>query len=117
MAGPKKVTMETLVGIKHDSDKPDMSLLSSFSINELAKVLSFGKEKYAAHNWRKGIQISRLIAAAQRHMFAFNGGEDKDPESGLSHLAHAMCCMMFAIEMMEVKPELDDRYVPVVSTK
>lgn len=98
-------------GIKFDTDKPDMSLLSTLAITELAKVLSFGKVKYAAHNWRKGITTSRLIAAMLRHIFAYLGGENKDPETGLSHMAHAMCCCMFILELAVIRPELDDRFV------
>lgn len=97
-------------GSKYDDEKPDMALLSSIALEEVAKVMTFGKKKYAAHNWRKGIVYSRLLAAALRHVFAFLRGEDKDPESGLSHLAHAMCCLMFCLEFTITKPSLDDRY-------
>ena len=45
-----------------------------------------------------------------------NDGEDKDPESGLSHLAHAACCIMFLLEFEKTHPELDDRYKPNVPT-
>lgn len=109
----KKQKETSPVGIKYDQDKPDFSLLSSVSMNELAKVLTFGKEKYAAHNWRKGITLTRLNAAAMRHIFAHNNGEDLDSETGLSHLAHAMCCMMFAIELQKTRSDVDDRYVVV----
>ena len=33
-----------------------------------------------------------------RHIFAWWGGEDKDPETGFSHLAHAACCLLFLME-------------------
>lgn len=101
-------------GIKHDSTKPDMSLLSAYAMYELSKVLSYGKVKYAAHNWRKGIARSRLLAAALRHIFSYLAGQDKDPESGLPHLSHAMCCLMFATELHVTMPETDDRYVTVI---
>lgn len=54
--------------------------------------------------------ICRPLAAALRHVFAFIGGEDKDPETSLSHLAHASCCLMFLLEFEDTKKELDDRY-------
>jgi hypothetical protein len=97
-------------GVKHDTDKPDMSLLSNIALIKVAQVMSFGKKKYAAHNWRGGFVWSRPLAAAARHLYAYIGGEDKDPETGLSHLAHAMCCLMFVLEFEETKKELDDRY-------
>jgi hypothetical protein len=62
---------------------------------ETAKVLAFGAAKYAPRNWEKGILFSRVYAAALRHALAFNGGEDKDSETGISHLAHLACCCMF----------------------
>lgn len=104
--------MSTGTGIKHDQDKPDMSLLSSIALTEVAKVMTFGKKKYAAHNWRGGFLWSRPLAAAIRHIFSFLGGENNDPETGLSHLAHAICCLMFVLEFVFTKPELDDRYKP-----
>jgi hypothetical protein len=96
-------------GVKFDQDKPRMELLDSYAIEQLAKVLSFGAKKYAAHNWRKGLSKSRLIGAALRHLFAYLGGQDTDPETGLSHVAHAMCCCMFLLGL-EHRPELDDRH-------
>lgn len=97
-------------GIKHDQDKPDMSLLSTIALLKVAQVMTFGKRKYSAHNWRGGFHWSRPLAAAARHLYAYIGGETKDPESGISHLAHAICCLMFILEFEETHPELDDRY-------
>jgi hypothetical protein len=78
----------------------------------LARVLTFGAKKYAAHNWRKGIVYSRLFDALQRHLWAWWSGEEIDPESGESHLDHAACCLMFLREL-SLRPELDDRYKTV----
>jgi len=103
--------IDSPVGVKYDSDKPDMSLLSSHAMFGLSKVLSFGAAKYASHNWRKGIARSRLLAAALRHIFAYLAGQNNDPESGLSHLSHAMCCLMFASELHVTMPSTDDRHV------
>ncbi len=97
-------------GIKHDQDKVQLDLLSHIWLMGVGKVLSFGARKYAAHNWRKGISRSRLLGACLRHVFAYLGGEDTDPETGLLHLHHASCCLMFASELHETRPDLDDRY-------
>lgn len=98
------------VAVKHDAGKPPMSLLSSVALEETAKVMAFGANKYAEHNWRKGFKWSRLLDASLRHILAFNAGEDKDPESGLSHLSHAACCIAFLQEFEKTHPEMDDRY-------
>ena len=97
-------------GKKNDSEKVRLELISPRATFELGKVLTFGARKYAAHNWRKGIAWSRIIGAIKRHVESFNAGEDNDPETGLSHIAHAMCECMFLLEYLQTHPELDDRY-------
>ena len=97
-------------GQKFDQDKPRMDLLDAYATEELAKVLTFGAKKYAPHNWRKGISYARLIAAALRHIYAFARGEDIDEETGLSHMAHAMCCCMFLVWMAKHRRDQDDRW-------
>jgi hypothetical protein len=99
-------------GLKYDNAKPDFSLLSPIAIARLAQVLTFGAEKYESHNWRKGIGESRLLAAALRHIMSYMGGEENDPQSGLPHTAHAMCCLMFIVELHETSGSMmDDRYM------
>lgn len=97
-------------GVKYDADKAPIDLIDPDFLVGLAEVLGFGAKKYAAHNWRLGIQYSRLIAAAYRHLGAINKGEDVDPESGKPHVYHLACCVMFLSKMMESRPDLDDRY-------
>lgn len=97
-------------GSKLDHGKPPMELLGAYALEEVAKVLDFGRKKYAQHNWRKGISIGRLLGAALRHIFAYMRGEDVDAETGLSHMAHAMCCCMFIIWTARERPDLDDRW-------
>lgn len=97
-------------GTKNDTSKPRMDLLSSEFLFKTAEVLTFGAKKYDAHNWRKGIAWSRIYAGIQRHLVAWNEGETKDPETGISHLAHASCGIMFLLEYAKTHTELDDRY-------
>jgi hypothetical protein len=100
-------------GIKYDQEKPNMALLPAAPLESVAAVLTFGAKKYAAHNWRGGIAYSRLVAAALRHIFAFLRGENNDPESGLSHLSHAVCCLLFLLQfVLDGQTKLDDRYTP-----
>lgn len=97
-------------GRKDDAEKPRMDLLDHAALVGVSKVLGFGARKYAAHNWRGGISYSRLIGAAYRHLGALNSGEDIDPESGLPHVDHLGCCVMFLSNFMKTRPDLDDRY-------
>ena len=105
----KVMTMEA-TGVKYDTDKPRMDLLDADALEGLAKVLTFGAQKYASHNWRGGISYSRVIGALLRHTFALLRGEDTDPESGLPHVDHLGCCWMFLSSFMKNRPDLDDRY-------
>ena len=87
-------------GIKYDSEKPRMNLLPPKAIVEISKVLTFGAAKYDAENWRKLDDLqNRYTAGALRHIFAHMDGEELDPETNLSHLAHAMCCLLFKLEI------------------
>jgi len=104
-------TAET--GIKHDSEKIQVELLSPTALLEVAKVMTFGAKKYGANNWRNGLAWTRILGAALRHLLAFMGGQDKDPETGLSHVAHLACCAMFLLEYEKTHKTLDDRYKKV----
>jgi len=96
--------------IKHDAGKPALHLLPFDALVEVSRVLAHGAGKYSAHNWRGGMAWSRLLRAALGHLFAWAGGQDLDPESGLSHLAHAVCCVLFLISYAETSGGEDDRY-------
>lgn len=102
--------MAELAGKKLDGEKARWELLPTAPLNAIAEVLTFGAKKYDAHNWRGGFEYSRLIGAAYRHLSAFNDGEDYDPESGLSHIAHLGCCVLFLLEQIEKETGLDNRY-------
>ena len=95
---------------KYDGGKAPLNLLSTVALNKTAEVLGFGAQKYSAHQWRAGIEWSRLLRAAMNHLTAYNDGIDLDEESGLSHLAHAACNVMFLLEYEQTHPEMDDRY-------
>ena len=97
-------------GVKADTGKPPVSLIPRSAALAEAEVLDFGAKKYAAHNWRKGMKWSRLVDAMLRHALAYADGEDLDPETGLSHLAHLRCCAGFLIEYAERGLGEDDRF-------
>jgi hypothetical protein len=97
-------------GLKYDTGKIPLELLPPEALTEIAKVLAFGAQKYGRHNWRKGMAWFRLIGAILRHLFAWMRGEDKDPESGLSHLAHAGCDILFLMAYEIKGIGTDDRY-------
>ena len=79
--------------------KPKMSDTPTVGIVEMGKVFSMGAAKYGRFNWRHHkVSSTVYYDAAQRHLFAWFEGEDLDPESGLSHLAHVMACMNIILD-------------------
>lgn len=78
-------------GARFNHGKPDYSLIPFSTLTGEAQVWAYGKQKYAAWNWTKGMAWSIPFACMMRHMAAWQAGEECDPESGLPHLAHAMC--------------------------
>lgn len=84
---------------KNDQAKPKLSLLPIKAKAEVARVLEFGADKYGRNNWRKCEDKMRYIDAAMRHIDAYIDGEGLDPESGYNHLAHAICSLMFILEV------------------
>jgi hypothetical protein len=94
--------LENIEGLKYDDNKLRWDLLDMNSIEEIVKVLTYGSIKYGDCNWKyldNGIE--RYYAALMRHLVAWRKNEDKDPESGLLHLSHAACNLVFIIYLIK----------------
>ena len=86
------------LGVKYDKDKPKWNLLPWDELEDVVKVLTFGAKKYAPDNWKFVDDAnSRYMDAAMRHLVAHQQGETRDSESGESHIAHAICCLLFML--------------------
>lgn len=97
-AEENELRTEENAGVKFDAEKPDFTLLPFDALTEVVKVLDFGARKYSRDNWRRVPNAERrYMAAALRHLIAHEQGETNDTESGLSHLAHAACCVLFLL--------------------
>lgn len=96
-------------GRKDDGGKAPYHLLAPEFLDATAQVLKFGAEKYSERNWEKGMNWSRPFSAMMRHMWAWWRGEHADPETGMSHLWHAACCVMFLIAYEARTAGKDDR--------
>ena len=73
-------------------------LLPFGAMEEVVKVMTHGATKYAPGNWRH-VPANRYWAALMRHLLAFRKGEYLDQDSGLPHLSHALCNMVFLVTM------------------
>ena len=90
---------EPVVGTKADGGKPKPRLLHESMADAVASVvdvLTFGAAKYSDDNW-KNVEPKRYTDALYRHLNAHHKGEANDAESGLPHLAHAACCVLFLL--------------------
>ena len=84
------------MGRKDDPGKARWDLLPWKQVKSVVDVLTFGARKYADNNWQAvESPRERYFAAVMRHIEAWWGGEKNDFESGLHHLAHAACCLIF----------------------
>ena len=106
----KKKKLNTTKGVKFDGGKPKYDLIPVYPLKVLAQVYTLGAEKYSEHNWRKGLSYSRILAAMNRHIEGFKGGEDLDPELTLHHIACVAFGCFSLIEFSITHPEYDDRY-------
>lgn len=88
-------------GSMDDPAKPPISLISRTFIWCVARVLGKGAAKYARGNWARGMSFSEVINGVMRHVTAWSSGETYDPETGLNHLAHAACGLMFLLTFQE----------------
>ncbi len=95
-------------GTKSDAGKPRTDLIPVRPLLALAELYRRGAAKYADRNWEKGMKYSRLYAALLRHILAFWGGEDYDPE-GWHHLDSVAFCAFALREYQFEETGQDDR--------
>lgn len=76
---------------------------------ECARVFEYGKGKYAAWNWTKGMPWTVPMACAARHLLAIIQGTPDDAESKLPHRGHVICNVVMLLTYESLYPEGDDR--------
>lgn len=93
--------------------KPPMHLLPSSALVNVSMVMKLGAQKYGAYNWRQSNVAATVYAsAAERHLRSWLDGEDLDPESGQSHLAHMVACGLIVLDAINIDALIDDRPAP-----
>lgn len=110
------IPASSLSGYRNDELKPRWDLLPSDALEAVVMVLTAGARKYEPRNWEKGMNWSRCFASIMRHAWAWWRGENRDPESGISHMAHVACNAMFlcsyeerGMKMYDDRERLEDR--------
>lgn len=119
--------MKTTLAKRNNKGKRKWSLVDFKALEPMIQVLEYGRDKYsefknpetgevfegkdlsqdqreqwervydAADNWKKGFNGFENMESAIRHLVEYMSGTKDDDESGLPHLGHLMCCIMFEI--------------------
>jgi len=92
--------------------KTPLGLIPPYAMEQTALAHKLGAEKYGPFNWRDtGVCVSTYINAIMRHINAFRDGENLDPESGISHLAHIACSCNILLDADYCDTLQDDRNI------
>ncbi len=90
--------------------KTPLGLIPPHAMEQTAWVHKLGADKYGPWNWREtGVCASTYVNAILRHLNAWRDGEDLDPESGISHLAHIACSANILMDAEYCNKLQDDR--------
>lgn len=90
--------------------KTPLHLIPAPALLAEAEVFGLGAKKYGAYNWREhSVSASVYVAAALRHLLAWQERQDTDAESGQSHLAHVRACMGILLDAGHHGKLNDDR--------
>lgn len=86
------------IGKKYDKGKLRYDLIPPEVIEELAKILTHGANKYGPDNWKYlEDPENRYYAALMRHLQDWRKGNFIDEGSGESTLSHVMTNVAFLI--------------------
>lgn len=97
---------------KFDGDKLEWEMMPEEALEEIMKVLQYGKRKYAAWNWldhADEVKWTRYTNALERHLKKFKRGQDIDEESGLYELAHMGCNILMLLQYQIMNKGSDNR--------
>jgi hypothetical protein len=95
--------------IRHNKGKTRWDLLPYDALDSVAQVMTQGADKYGERNWEKGFPWMSVFSSLMRHLFKWVRGEDLDDETGLPHLSHAACNVLFLVTFYLRKSGTDDR--------
>jgi hypothetical protein len=89
--------------------KPCFTLIPQKALREVARVFTYGKDKYDAYNYSKGEKTTVYIDAALRHINSYLMNEDMDKETKTNHLANAIADLMMTLDNVMIEKSIDDR--------
>lgn len=107
---PQDLTMESdplgfsphVAGAKLDAGKIQAALMTSgfsLALTEVAKVTTFGANKYTPNGWLSVPNGQQRYADAHMRHILSSTHQPNDPDSGISHLAHAAWNILAMLEL------------------
>lgn len=90
-------------GVKNDGGKIDYTLLLKDlpgSVKSVVKVLELGCKRYGRTNYSK-VESERYEKSVLRHIMSHLSGDLIDKDSGEPHLSHAICGLLFLVEVIQ----------------
>lgn len=100
------------------ASKPPLHLIPPAAEIAESMAMALGARNYGPYNWRESnVKATVYVAAARRHLAQWLDGQDDDPQSGVSHLAHARACLGILLDAMATGHLVDDRPPPGVATE
>lgn len=96
--------------LKVPEGKVMLHLLPPGPLCDIARVRQWAADtKYQPWDWTLSRNWTEYYDAMLRHMFAWQTGQNLDPESGLHHVAHACCNGLFLLEFFHSTKGVDNR--------
>lgn len=87
---------------KADAGKPNLTLVPTQIVRDIAEVREYGNRKYGSRDNWKNVELERYIAALYRHLLSVvEDSLSVDPESGIEHYKHIACNAAFICEMLK----------------
>lgn len=98
----------------HGLKKLPLELIPRVALVQEAAVYGLGADSptkaYGRFNWRQSaIDDAIYVGAIERHLTLWAAGEDVDPESGVSHLAHIRACCGILLDAIDAGTFVDSR--------
>lgn len=85
--------------VKNDLGKTEYHHIPWMVIEDVAEILTAGERKYPGENWKKCTDKNRYLNAVDRHLMDWRLDERYDLETRQSHLAHAICNLLFLAQL------------------
>jgi len=88
----------------NSESKLDWTLLPVEALEEVVKVLNFGnspEKGYGRESWKKETILKQLQSITRHVAELLKDPKATDPETGLSHAAHAACRALFIVGILK----------------